>query len=178
MSMEEWRDVEGYNGIYQVSDAGRVRSKWIPSSSSDRQKVAHFYHILKPVKASNGYYNVTFCDESGNKKQKSIQRLVAEAFIPNTENKPQVNHIDGDKYNNGVDNLEWATSRENILHAHSNGLTKLPNNARRVMRSDGEVFESIAAGGRSIGHVHGAHVGEVCNGTRRQAGGYGWKYID
>lgn len=175
MFMEEWRDIEGYNGIYQVSDAGRIRSRMIPKSSG--QKVGYHYHILKPIKCNNGYYCVTLCTIDGIHVNESVHRIVAEAFVPNSENKPQVNHIDGDKYNNGADNLEWVTEQENILHAQKMGLKKTPGNAHKIKRSDGMIFESAAAAARAMGHASGQHVLDVCRGNRKHTGGYRFEFI-
>ena len=79
---------------------------------------------LKPIKANNGYLHVTLSMEDGRSKQVSIHRLVAEHFIPNPYHYPQVNHIDGNKENNVVTNLEWCTPAENIQHALKNNLCK------------------------------------------------------
>lgn len=110
----EWADVLGYEGLYSVSTDGQVYT--------------HKYKkILKP-RSKRGYLNVSL---SKNKKRKEfkIHRLVATAFIPNTNNKEQVNHIDGNKNNNEVTNLEWVTQSENITHSYGLGLhstTKKP----------------------------------------------------
>ena len=106
---EEWKPIKGYEGLYEVSNMGRVKSlrygKEIIMSTPDN---------------STGYRNV----ELNNKepKRKMIHRLVAEAFIPNPMNLPVVNHLDGDKHNNCVSNLEWCTYRQNTLHAIKLGL--------------------------------------------------------
>lgn len=101
--MENWKDIHGYENLYQVSDLGRVKSV-------KRNK------ILKNSKSSCGYYVIElYCN--GKNKMFRINRLVAQAFIPNPENKTFVNHIDGNKLNNHVDNLEWCTAKENMIHA-------------------------------------------------------------
>ena len=109
---EEWRDVVDYEGLYQVSNFGRVRS-----FQKDKMK------ILKSGFSAFGYLRVVLCKDF-QKKNRSIHILVAKAFIPNPEGKTQVNHIDGDKKNNHVSNLEWATPAENIHHAFEVGLRK------------------------------------------------------
>ena len=96
--MEVWKDIQGYNGNYQVSDCGHVRSM-----SFNRTGVTK---VLKTNKHRNGYFSVLLFD-NGKRKRLYIHRLVAEAFIPNPFNFPQVNHKDEDKSNNHVDNLEW-----------------------------------------------------------------------
>ena len=109
---EEWRPVIGYEGIYDVSNFGRVKSYL-------RGKV----HLLKYQVDAQGYVIVTLYKNEQSKRAK-VHILVAQAFIPNPSNKPQVNHIDGNKANPHVSNLEWVTQSENMLHAFRIGLKK------------------------------------------------------
>ena len=106
---EEWKSIKGYEGLYEVSNMGRVKSLRYGKE-----------RIMSTPDNSTGYRNV----ELNNKepKRKMIHRLVAEAFIPNPMNLPVVNHLDGDKHNNCVSNLEWCTYRQNTLHAIKLGL--------------------------------------------------------
>lgn len=111
--MEEWRDVIGYEEYFQVSNLGRIYSKRTSK-------------ILKQTICKTGYYTVA--TKIGGRNGKSlcfkVHRLVAEAFIYNLENKPFVNHKDGNKLNNSQENLEWCTQSENVLHALEIGLLK------------------------------------------------------
>jgi len=116
--IEIWHPCAGYETHYEVSNLGNVRSiermvnNWrFNGLKKSPQKV------LKQGKASNGYLTVSFCVD-GIKSNQSVHRLVARAFITNESNKPQVNHKDGNKHNNHVDNLEWMTRSENGLHAY------------------------------------------------------------
>ena len=115
MTNEIWKDIEGYEGLYQVSTCGNVKS--LPKV---RRNGTGTYiqkeKLLKPSNTSTGYKKVELCKD-GKRKSFKVHRLVAQAFIPNPENKREVNHIDGNKHNNNVNNLEWVTSSENKLHA-------------------------------------------------------------
>lgn len=112
---EIWKDIEGYEGLYQISNFGRVKSLPKKNGNSYQEE-----RILKP-KNNQGYMQVNLYK---NKKCKSIviHRMVAKAFIKNEYNKREVNHIDGNKANNRVDNLEWCTPSENQKHAYRIGL--------------------------------------------------------
>lgn len=107
--MEVWKEIEGYEGKYYVSNKGNVKSS---KGKVDR--------ILKPYNISK--YKAVGLANNGKTKITLIHRLVAEAFIPNPDNKPQVNHIDGVQHNNVITNLEWVTAKENIEHAYKTGL--------------------------------------------------------
>lgn len=115
MQEEVWKDIEGYEGLYQVSTLGRVKSLARERVSKD-----------KILKSSGVRYKLVCLYKSGIVKYVKVHRLVANAFISNPENKPQVNHKDGNKFNNSVSNLEWATSKENCIHAVQTGLSVVP----------------------------------------------------
>lgn len=140
INMEEiWKDIKGHEGVYQVSNFGRVRSL---------DMVVNYFafgkqcsrtgkgRILKP--AISGQYLAVALNR-GNTQ--TIHRLVAEAFLPNPENKEQVNHKDGNKLNNTLYNLEWATRRENASHAVKTGLTAKGTRARSAKLTDKEAAE-------------------------------------
>ena len=115
---EIWKDIDGYNGDYQISTFGRVKSFWGKSP-----------RILKP-QLRGEYLGVDLCLD-GKLKQRKIHILVAKAFIPNPDNKPEVNHDDGRKFNCHVSNLIWATSAENQQHAYDTGLKSVPQGINR-----------------------------------------------
>lgn len=117
---EEWKDIKGFEGYYQVSNLGQVRS--VERYKNNHKKLQLVKScVLKTFEHQKGYLVVKLC-KNNIKTHKRLHRLVAEAFIPNPKNKPQVNHIDGNKKNNIVSNLEWCNGSYNILHAYKTGL--------------------------------------------------------
>lgn len=119
---EQWRDIRGYTGKYQVSSFGRVRSleRYVRNINGIRRVHPKMMAIFKHVK---GYRLVELCKDS-KEKMHTVHRLVAKAFHKNPKRKPEVNHLDGDKSNNYKNNLAWATTSENALHAWKTGLNK------------------------------------------------------
>lgn len=103
--------IKGFENLYEIDSRGKV--------FSIRNNI-----ILKPYVNDGGYMKVNLYDNSGNCKKKYVHRLVAEAFIPNPENKQEVNHIDCNKKNNCVENLEWCTRNQNLKHSYDNGLKR------------------------------------------------------
>jgi hypothetical protein len=117
---EIWKDVLGYEEIYQVSNLGNVKSLQRLIRLGYRPRIKK-ETILKNSIEFYGYYVVNLCKNLKHKKTK-VHRIVAEAFIPNPENKPQINHKNGIKTDNCVENLEWCTNQENAIHANKNNL--------------------------------------------------------
>lgn len=117
--MEIWKDIKGYEGLYQVSNYGRIKtlSRFKRSKGFNKEK------ILSPGKSKSGYLTVLLY-KNNERKNKSVHRLVCEAFIKNKYNKKTVNHKDGNKHNNKLENLEWTTYSENGIHAFKKGLNK------------------------------------------------------
>ncbi len=120
---EEWRDIEGYEGYYQVSNLGRLRSLDRIIDFPNRHKGTMVKrlrkgHVMNPGNSPNGYKVCRLMRDSI-VRHYSFHRLVAKAFIPNPLNLPQINHIDGNKKNNCISNLEWCTPTDNLLHAYN-----------------------------------------------------------
>lgn len=139
--MEIFKDIKGYEGIYQISNLGRVKSL-------SRRVICHKTTRLtkerfkKPAMKDTGYFKVGLQKE-GTEKQFVIHRLIAIAFIPNPFNLPQVNHKNGIKTDNRIDNLEWCTPSENIQHAYDNGLKESIKGAKHYKSklTESDVFE-------------------------------------
>lgn len=122
INREVWKSVVGYEGIYEISNFGNVRS--LPRLI--KRKGGDYFDkgcVLAKSKTTTGYWKVEL-SVSGKRRSCKVHRLVAAAFINNPDNKPMVNHMDGNPLNNHVDNLEWCTQSENMRHAYDNGLRK------------------------------------------------------
>jgi len=125
---EKWKPIAGYEGYYEVSNFGRVKSlsRIVPRSDSGYLTVGE--RILKYGKA-RGYKKIVLT-RKGKSITTTVHRLLALMFIPNPKNKAQVNHKDGNKQNNSLDNLEWVSCSENAQHAYDTGLRKAPTHAK------------------------------------------------
>lgn len=123
---EIWKPVGGYLGFYEISNLGRVKSLK-DNLGRDREL------ILKPQKRKDGYFTIEL-----KRSTKFLHRIVAEAFIPNPENKPQVNHKDSNRENNQTGNLEWVTASENILHGYKYGNIKPTRHRLGAQTGEGE----------------------------------------
>lgn len=160
--IEIWKDVKGYEGLYKVSNKGNIKSFY---KSKTR--------ILKPSKDKDGYLRIDLYKD-GKSKTFQLHRLIAIEFIPNPENKPEVNHINEDKTKNNIENLEWATHRENINHG-----TRTQKCSKEVYQYDIEgnlikKWTSTAECGRN-GFTQGI-VAACCRGELKAHKNYIWKY--
>ena len=131
---EEWRDIKGYEGLYQVSNYGRVRSVSRIVTWKNNQLKTYKSRIMK-IQQKNGYYTVSLYKDF-NSKTIRVHRLVGEAFIPNPDNLPFINHIDENKLNNRVENLEWCTRQYNNNYGSR-------NHKISVARSKNELLKRI-----------------------------------
>lgn len=187
--IELWKDIKNYEGIYQVSNLGRIKTldKYVNCLYEQKRLIKS--REIKTFKNNSGYYIVSLYQNNKSKKF-LVHRLVAEAFIPNLNNKKEVNHIDGNKENNCVDNLEWVTKSENELHASEKGFTKkqkemvAKNNkklkSKKVYQYDLngnfiKQYSSVSEAARENGFAIGA-IANCCRGERKKVYNYIWKY--
>lgn len=136
--MEIWRDIPGYEGLYQVSSLGRVKSRYAKNG-----RLSTEFRILSLGVDQDGYFKLTLCKDKKYKYTK-VHRVVAETFIPNEYNYEVINHIDGNKLNNRVENLEWCDVKHNVTHAHLTGLHKGCRTKIKLCNDNGVLkFDSI-----------------------------------
>lgn len=188
--IEDWRDVQGYEDAYQVSSLGRARTKTRLVSCHKKHLRTIKGKMLKPIAKQTGYIQLGL-SKNGKIECGLMHRLVAQAFIPNPENKPQVNHIDGNPANNHVSNLEWCTVSENGLHAyrtlgviawHKGNLGADTPTAKPViqMAMDGTVikrWECASDAVREFGFDSGC-ISRVAHGLASRHKGYRWEYAE
>lgn len=163
--IEEWKDIKGYEGLYQVSNLGRVKSL---KRGSIRFGTLTHENYLRLKLYKDGTY-----------KNKNVHRLVAETFIPNPENKPTVNHIDEDKTNNMVSNLEWATIKENLNHGTRNIRASISKQKKikaiNIANGEYNVYNSLGECIKQLG-ISQTQFYRYNNGKRKHVGGYVFEY--
>ena len=157
--MEHWKPVVGYEEHYEVSDLGRIKSL---KNGKER--------ILKPKKTHCGYLQVGLCKD-GHRKYLLVHRLVAEAFIQNPNNLDTVNHKDEVKTNNVASNLEWMSMKDNINYSQARQVQMFDKSTGELLAT----FPSTREAARVTG-INPSHISECCNGKKKSAGGYIWKY--
>ena len=179
----QWKPIRGYEGLYEVSDYGDVRSldREVIQGARGGSSSTHIYkgQMLKPRKQYNGYMTVNLA-KNGTFQRVSIHRLVGYHYLEKPSGKDCINHLDGNPENNHVSNLEWCTQSENIQYAYDKG-TKTPPHQKKVGQFDLDgnliaVWISEAEASRSLG-LHQSNIGKVCRGERNQTGGYIWRFI-
>ena len=170
---ELFMDIEGYEGKYQVSNLGNVKN--IKTG-----------RLLKSYKSNKGYLQVDLY-KNGVGKKYYVHRLVIATFKANPDNKPQVNHINEDKTDNRLNNLEWCTSKENNNHGTKN---KRATSSRRrsgqytrmsrkvICVETKKVYNSIVDAAKDINFSNPPSISKCCNGKQVTAGGYHWKYYE
>lgn len=172
---EIWKDIKGYEGLYQISNLGNVKS-FVSSSRYNNEP-----HLLKQHIGNNGYPSVSLYISKGKKRGYLIHKLVADAFLENPNNYPCVNHKDENKLNNKVNNLEWCTYSYNNAYGTARIRSVYTKNPKRVAQYtiDGYwiatyLSVTIASKITQIGKVN---IRSCCDGKMEFANGYIWKYI-
>lgn len=130
MEQEIWRDVVGYEGIYLISSIGMLKGIDRVIKMKDGRSFFRKGRNITVRKTNFGYYDTRLC-KNGGKKSVFLHRIIAEAFIPNPDNLPMINHINGIKTDNRIENLEWVSASGNSKHAYDNGLKKNPRHSHR-----------------------------------------------
>lgn len=191
--MEEiWKDIKGYEGSYQASNLGNIKSLERMVQGKIGMRICN-ERILKILIGKRGYYTVNLGNGTGRCAIKTVHRLVAIAFIPNPENRPCVNHIDGNKLNNNINNIEWCTYSENNIHAFNTGL-KIPTwegisgkdhcRSVKVAKYDRQgnfirVYDSIGEATKDVGLKSYSLIGMCAQKKKHQltAAGFLWEYV-
>lgn len=168
---EIWKDIKNYEGLYQVSNLGRVKS--LPRNTNNQYKNGV---IRQNIIRGKGYYYINLYNKST--KLFTIHRLVAEAFIPNPSNLPCINHIDGNKLNNRIDNLEWCSYSNNEIHAYKHNLKTPLFKKVNQYDLDGNFIKTWNSIKEAELFYKTTHIGECCRGTRNQTKNYIWKYAN
>ena len=190
-----WKSIPGTDNLYYANEEGEIMSSPRMRSYISHKAVEGEYlrkgRILKQPVNSYGYPCVTIKLLDGSQKTIAVHKLIAITFITNPENKPQINHIDGNKLNNTVSNLEWCSVKENINHAYKTGLNKAgkawlgkfgknhPNSIPVIAYNpDGSVYkeyESACLAAKDLGLPSSAHISQCIHGKRKTAAGFMWK---
>lgn len=188
MKTEIWLDILGYEGLYQISNSGRVKSL----ERMIKHKYYYRIHKVRILKTGivNGYKRLTLVKD-GTNYYKLVHRLVIESFIANPENKPQTNHKNGIKTDNKVENLEWVTRSENMIHAYKMGLQTpskiqklvtakycIENYSKAVLQlnNKGEIINEYISISEATKQTGINNISKCCLGKSKFAGNFNWKF--
>lgn len=163
--MEIWKDIPNYEGLYQISNLGNVKSLHRIANNN------HIIHekILKPQKNYNGYLIVNLY-KNNKMKAKLIHRLVGKTFIDNPNNYNYINHIDKNKSNNNINNLEWCTQSYNVIYSKGRKINQYDKNNNFI-----KTWNSIADIKRAL-NIDSSLIVRCCKEIKKSAGGFKWKY--
>ena len=173
--MEEWKDIKGYEGLYQVSNKGRIRRILFVNNIVRKPKIK----ILKLYTNKRNRQQVSLYKDD-NRRVYSVHRLVATAFLDNDKNLPEVNHIDCNPSNNNLENLEWCSKSDNAKHAYRNDLNILREvnnkNKKHIIRSDGKIYDCAYSASVDM-QVSVCSIRDVLKGRTKSCKGLNIAYI-
>lgn len=184
--IEIWRDIKNYEGLYQVSNLGNIKRTIFINNYVKKEKEK----MLKTQKHTNGYETITLT-KNGKQKQYLVHRIVAETFLYKENGKTEVNHINGNKKDNRLNNLEWVTKGENLKHAYNHSLRKAQatglygsNNKKAIaiiMKDKNtnktiKEFGSLIDAAKYLGKKKSSLIVNCCKGKVKTAYGYKWEY--
>ena len=171
MNNELWKNIVGYEGLYQVSNLGRVKSLERETEYLYKQGGSHTISekYIKIFKNKHGYLNC-FLYKNGKRKCYLVHRLVANAFIPNHDNLPQINHKDENKENNCVENLEWCTNKYNAEYSKNKLIIQYDLDFKKIREWNSQLSASKEM------QINNRHISSCCNGKRKSAGGFIWRF--
>jgi hypothetical protein len=177
MLMEAWKDIPGYEGLYQVSNLGRVKSLARYRMNNGNSQTFVEERILKPFICGKGYCKVEL-SKNGTAKPYGVHRLVATAFLTNINNYPQVNHKDENKLNNNAENLEWCDNFYNVHYG--TGIRRcadkrsVPVIARNIITNEVIIYKSMACA--VTDGFDRSNISKCCRGIYKQYRGFTWMY--
>jgi hypothetical protein len=175
MIMEIWKDIKGYEGLYQVSNFGNVKRILFINNICSKQK-----EKLLKININKFGRCLVHLYKNNIRKAKQVHRLVATAFIDNPKNLPQINHLDGNPQNNNITNLEWCTAKENMKHSYHSGLNKIREynnqNKKSIIRNDGVIYDCAYNASKDL-KVSVSSIRDCLKGRSKTCKGFTFRYV-
>lgn len=185
MKKEIWKDIKGYEGFYQISNFGKVKSLTRLIIRKNNNDFTLKGKLLKS--ANNGNYDLVVLTKDKKRKTHTVHQLVALNFIPNPNRYKEINHIDGNKKNNFIENLEWCTHEENMKHAFANGLVSIISGVNhphskpvKQLNKDGtlvKIWGNVKTAEKHFNPNGRDNISAVVNGRRKTYMGYKWELV-
>lgn len=175
--MEIWKDIKAYEGLYQISNSGNVRSLDRYETNGRTMILYKGKMLSKAISHSNKGYYIVSLSKKGKSTKKYIHRLIAEAFIPNPNNYPCINHKNENKLDNRIENLEWCTDIYNINYGNRNKKAS-KNISKRIVQisKDNKIIKVWDSIDKAQKELKISNISSCCLNKRKTSGGYIWKY--